>query len=54
MTQSATTPKDTSPDLELIRKAGDSALKRLEKEFGLKLRKASTPADSKSKKDSGK
>ena len=51
MTQSATTPKDTSPNLELIRKAGDSALKRLEKEFGLKLRKDSTQDDSNSKKD---
>ena len=34
----ATTPKDTSPDLDLIRKAGDKALQKLMQEFDLKLK----------------
>ena len=38
MTQSQDTQNNTSPNLDLLRKAGERALARLEKEFKVTLR----------------
>ena len=49
MKQSQDTPKDTSPNLELIQEVGDKAMERLMKEFDLKLKEPKGKAKTKPK-----